>query len=178
MNRRNDCKVAGAKAEHRFADALTKLGRKIRFATENENLIGKWDVCTTNDDGSERARFDVKTVKLGGPSGSLLLELKGISGYAGWLYGEADYIAFEKDRGGFAVFNRGDLADLIETDFLSDGGTYLTHPPYLWGNLQLTRDKPRYGYAVNNFYGRPNRKDVFIYLDAGWVMDKLDFWEV
>ena len=167
MNRRNDCKVAGAKAEHRFADALTKLGRKIRFATENENLIGKWDVCTTKDDGSERARFDVKTVKLGGPSGSLLLELKGISGYAGGLYGEADYIAFEKDRGGFMVFNRGALADLIETDFLSDGG-----------NLQLTRDKPRYGYAVNNFYGRPNRKDVFIYLDAGWVMDKLDFWEV
>lgn len=177
MNRRSNCNVAGVKAEHRFAARLEKMGRKITWATEEENRIDRWDVAVANG-VADPLKFDVKTVKLGGPSGSLLLELKGVSGYAGWLYGEADYIAFEKDRGGFMVFKRSDLADLIEADFLSDGGTYLTHPPYLWGNLKLTREKPRYGYAVNNFYGRPNRKDVFIYLDAGWVMDKLDFWEV
>ena len=166
MNRRSNCNVAGVKAEHRFAAVLKKRGHEVVFATEDENRLDKWDLAIANG-VDEPIRFDVKTVKLGGPSGSLLLEIKGVGGYAGWLFGEADYIAFEKDRGGFMVFERADLADLIETDFLSDGG-----------NLQLTREKPRYGYAVNSFYGRPNRKDVFIYLDAEWVMEKLDFWEV
>ena len=167
-NRRSNCNVAGVKAEHRFAARMEKMGRTITWATEQENRMAKWDLAVANGVAAP-LKFDVKTVKLGGPSGSLLLELKGVSGYAGWLYGESDYIAFEKDLGGFMVFSRSDLADLIETEYLLDEEAC---------RQSFKREKPRYGYAVNNFYGRPNRKDVFIYLDADWVMEKLEFWEV
>ena len=168
MNRRSNCDVAGGKAEHRFAACMEEMGRTITWATDDENRLDKWDLAVDNGVNAPM-RFDVKTVKLGGPSGSLLLELKGVSGYAGWLYGEADFIAFERDRGGFVVFKRSDLADLIEVEFLQDEDAC---------RESFKREKPRYGYAVNNFYGRPERKDVFIYLDAAWVMDKLNFWEV
>lgn len=157
------CEKRGTQCEHRFAAILQKRGNKTREATYEQDRTEHWDVATLDNDNRIVHRFDVKASKGGcDAAGSVLLEVKNIAGYPGWIYGKADYIAFELDNGDFKVFARTDLVDFLETKYLHAD------------DVSLKREKPRYGYAVNNFYGRPDRKDLFIFIDLDYLCECVD----
>jgi len=81
----------GESAEKRFAMTLYKS----IFATTHENIHEHWDVR------DEEFKYDVKAMKRcnrgdSEPTDRIhYIELKNVQGKKGWLYGDADYIAFE-----------------------------------------------------------------------------------
>ena len=81
----------GDSAEKRFATTLYKC----IFATTHENIHEHWDVR------DEEFKYDVKAMKRWNRGDSEptdrihYIELKNVQGNKGWLYGDADYIAFE-----------------------------------------------------------------------------------
>jgi DNA-binding Lrp family transcriptional regulator len=99
----------GDKAEQRFANILPNP----IFATNDQNIFEHWDVA--NGD----IKYDVKAMKKFRRSDPTptdrihYVELKNVNGKAGWLYGKADYIAFET-RSYWVIVSRQRLQELIE----------------------------------------------------------------
>lgn len=81
--------IRGLIAEEKFAKLL---GDNLFSSTETENIMNHWDLGIT---------FDVKGVRHTdefGESDYHWVEIKGIDGRDGWLYGKADFIAFETKK--------------------------------------------------------------------------------
>lgn len=99
----------GAMAEKRFAALLS---HPIE-ATKDQNIFEHWDVA--NGD----VKYDVKAMKKFRRSDEYptdrihYVELKNVHGKKGWLYGLADYIAFET-RSYWALVSRQKLQEMIE----------------------------------------------------------------
>lgn len=97
----------GKKVEKKFAS----LFEDATFSTTKEDITQHWDVSIPKDKfsklvkleedfDSDVVRVDVKKVKCRLRSEGLdesihWVELKNVNGKLGWLYGEADYFAFE-----------------------------------------------------------------------------------
>lgn len=87
----NTCYEIGKRAEERFAQLLNNP----RFSTPEQDMEQYWDV------ESDGKRYDVKSVKKWKRDDAETtdrihyVELRNVHGELGWLYGEADYIAFE-----------------------------------------------------------------------------------
>jgi hypothetical protein len=85
------CYKIGQTAEKRFAQLLNNP----KFSTSEEDMSEHWDV------ESEGKRYDVKAMKKwkradAEPTDRMhYVELRNVHGELGWLYGLADYIAFE-----------------------------------------------------------------------------------
>lgn len=88
------CYEIGQRAEQRFAELLNNP----LFSTPEEDMTQHWDV----EAGGKR--YDVKAMKKWrrddpDPTDRIhYVELRNVHGELGWLYGEADYIAFETRR--------------------------------------------------------------------------------
>ena len=99
----------GEKAEQRFASILPNP----IFATTDQNIFEHWDVA--NGD----VKYDVKGMKKFRRSDPTptdrihYVELKNVNGKSGWLYGKADYIAFET-RAYWVIVSRQMLQEFIE----------------------------------------------------------------
>jgi DNA-binding Lrp family transcriptional regulator len=123
----------GESAEDRFADLLDNPVR----ATKNENIFEHWDI---SDNG---VKYDVKAMKkfkrgdLNVTDRIHYIELKNVRGKDGWVYGKADYIAFET-RAYWVIVSRQKLAESIN---LADMGRS-TFP------------------QVYKLYGRTGREDL------------------
>ena len=104
------CYEIGKTAEERFASLL----EGSRRATTQEDMKEHWDVMS--DTGM---KFDVKAMKKWKrsdpePTDRIhFVELRNVNGELGWLYGEADYIAFET-RSHWIVVPRKKLMYFIE----------------------------------------------------------------
>lgn len=109
----------GDDAEDRFVAACkAKWGQAPIKSTRSEDIIEHWDFKTANGD-----RVEVKAAKQrkrgqGTDLSIIFVELVGITGHKGWLYGMADKIAFEL-ADCFVLVKRGDLIQLI-TDKVID----------------------------------------------------------
>ena len=104
------CYEVGQTAEERFAGLL----EGSRRATTQEDMKEHWDVMSATG-----MKFDVKAMKKWKrsdpePTDRIhFVELRNVNGELGWLYGEADYIAFET-RSHWIVVPRKKLVYFIE----------------------------------------------------------------
>ena len=130
------CFEVGQRAEQRFAQLL----QNPQFSTPEEDMEAHWDVMDANG-----KRYDVKAMKKWRredpePTDRMhYVELRNVHGELGWLYGEADYIAFET-RKYWLVVNRKFLMAFVE------GAT----------QKNLRSQKPE----VYKLYQRDGRKDL------------------
>jgi hypothetical protein len=144
------CYQVGKSGEQRFATHLSQP----RFATDKQDMEEHWDV------ESEGKRYDVKAMKKwrrsdAEPTDRIhYVELRNVRGELGWIYGEADYIAFET-RSHWIVVPRKKLVFFIE------GAT----------EKNERSDKP----AVYKLYQREGRKDLMTVVPT---MDLLAISEV
>lgn len=82
--------------ERKFGKAIETTG-KIGFSSKEEDMHEHWDV-------SLMMRFDVKAMKKVNRSDDKAnenihyVEIKNVQGHPGWLYGEADFFAFETEE--------------------------------------------------------------------------------
>ena len=117
FDRRNAAEIGG-KAERLFASVSGNLGYKIRSSTDDENRIKRVDFYLEKE--GEIKGVDVKARKKICGSDKKYndfwtwVEFKNADGYPGWMYGDADYIAFEKEKY-FLVVNTESLRNLAES---------------------------------------------------------------
>ncbi len=97
----------GTLAEQRFVDICCGRGLRVVKASKRENRIDHLDFHVHLLNG-RWVTVDVKAIKSrrrGQPPDPsvIYVELRGVTGEAGWIYGKADYIAFEQVNGFFMV---------------------------------------------------------------------------
>ena len=98
-DKRNAASI-GSKSERLFIGLASKRGFEVKHSSPQQNKIQKIDFYLTKNDVTKG--FDVKARKKLSASHQnynddwMWVEFKNADGFKGWLYGEADYIAFEK----------------------------------------------------------------------------------
>ena len=103
------CFKAGNSAEKNFSRLANEKGYKATEATKKQEIYEHWDFRVEKDGKSHKV--EVKSEKdffIKDQSGQLtkdflLVEFSGVTGHAGWLYGQADIVAFEKPDGFYLV---------------------------------------------------------------------------
>ena len=107
------CNKMGEEAEEaelRFDEVITSLNGASKASSENETKFDHIDrVVQLNK--SKEFSVDVKALKSTKRGGAkdvsrIWVEFKGISGHDGWLYGKANYIAFEVADYDFVLVSR------------------------------------------------------------------------
>ena len=108
----------GMGIEQLFKETAEKHDFAVRTASPHENMYRHIDFFITTPEG-KRFSVDVKGMKKLNRSDDspqdewLFLEFKNVRGDNGWLYGKADFIAFEmKDK--FTFINRKLLVEIAE----------------------------------------------------------------
>lgn len=103
--RENQSLSIGKKAEDLFKSVCQKAGYTVIPSSEKENMYDHVDFLVNTD----RGYFSVD-VKGNCNTDCIWVELRNVQGKAGWLYGGADYIAFNiTDCDAFAVVGREEL---------------------------------------------------------------------
>jgi hypothetical protein len=116
-DKRNAASI-GNKAERIFICLAGKRGYQVQPSTTDENRIKRVDYYLKKD--SQIKGFDVKSRKKVCAYDReynddwTWVEFKTADGYPGWMYGEADYIAFEK-KDYFLIVNTISLRNLSES---------------------------------------------------------------
>ena len=139
----------GQSAENRFYEYYQSHHRMIRCSTKYENTKKHYDFIVFEDHLKQFVKIEVKAIKAKKrnmePDETIVyIEILNIDGFAGWIYGEADYIAFQTFSG-FTIVSRKELLGLVEQ--------YLGKLPY------LTESGVEF-----SLYGRFNRKDLVMVL--------------
>lgn len=141
------------KVEQYFATAINHLG-EIREANKEEDIHEHWDVNLS-------LRFDVKAIKKVNrfddkPNENIhWVEIKNVNGDKGWLYGKAEYFAFETE----------DYWIIVEKDKLQEFVA------------EKCKDKERSTTpALYKIYKREGRKDMITLvktLDLIYIAEKI-----
>jgi len=115
-DKRNAASI-GNRAERIFVSIAGRRGYKIKPSTNQENKVKRVDFYLEKN--SQIKGFDVKSRKKicyydeDYNDDWTWVEFKNADGFDGWMYGEADYIAFEKLKY-FIVVDRISLKNLAE----------------------------------------------------------------
>jgi hypothetical protein len=167
-NDSNGSAMIGDTAEKLFVSLAQQKGYTVIDATLYENIHLHWDYkLTTKSDKS--LRFDVKGKKRLNRHDTefndiIFVEFKNNAGNIGWLYGEADYIAFLLS-GGFYLVNRKLLVDKVH-QLIDVGGTV----------YESTRNKQNYVLYNRGQYGK---SDVFALITKHDLLSIKHYkWEV
>ena len=113
-----NCAEIGGRAERLFASVAGGLGYKIKASTDLENKVKRVDFYLEKQ--QETKGVDVKARKKICASDAnytdhwTWVEFKTADGFDGWMYGQADYIAFEK-KDYFLIVNTESLRNLAES---------------------------------------------------------------
>ena len=112
-----------------YADVLD-----VKRASSREDMYLHFDLVAYLKDGSTR-RIDVKGLKSMGHGRKKTgdyhwIELKNVNGAKGWLYGEADIIAFQVSEDDFILVDRLKLVEYVSNllDTMEDKKVYRTDP--------------------------------------------------
>lgn len=142
QSRRRYSAQQGAMAHQRFVAACEFNKKyKTRRASRDEDIYDHIDVWVERNDGNE-VGVDVKG---GNHPKTIWVEFKNVRGDKGWVYGKADFIAFDMpEEGGFSVVRREELKDYVEQNVTKEF---------------VTKDK-----AYKKFYQRKDRKDIITLL--------------
>lgn len=145
----------GTKAEQRFFDICRGRGYKIRPATSYENRVKHFDFEV------QSYKVEVKAMKaprrgMAPDPNMIYVELKNVSGSSGWLYGDADFLAFEQP-GGFLMVRRRELVQLAER---------------MRPKCRVSRVSGMY----NTLYSRANRDDLVMVMHKNDLADFESKW--
>lgn len=92
----------GKRDEEIVKDHIESLGLQVRWATDDEDRLGKCDFFWRTTASEKWSGVDVKGLKPGGT----IVEHQGITGHPGWLHGKARQIAFRTSKSEFAWVDR------------------------------------------------------------------------
>lgn len=107
--------------ERDFVTSAKKASKEpfeVEHSTETQDKLEHWDVKFTTK--SKAVTFDVKAMKRNNRSDAepnpdiQWIEIKGVYGHEGWIYGKADYIVFEQPNDWILVMRK-DLVRLMGT---------------------------------------------------------------
>ena len=116
-DRTGECHQSGLGAEQLFDQIAESKSLEIKNAKRRENMQKHIDKYVTDDVGTWSV--DIKARKKTSRSNSqaqddwIWIEFQNVRGNAGWLYGEADRIAFET-QDNFIIVDRSSLIDYVE----------------------------------------------------------------
>ncbi len=153
LDKHGACSEAGASAEAIFQSSLAKYMQS--HGTDFGGQISHQDFL------SDHGSFDIKAMKkisreCEKPQHEYVwIEFKNVAGNYGWLYGKADYIAFERPED-FVVVRRSGLVKLCEK--LVDPDTTVKTPHE----------------ALYKMYQRQNRKDLLSLIKMSDLLENLN----
>lgn len=110
-------KSMGKNAEVKFENILKNNKIKYDVANKDQEMKEHWDYLIKGNKEVKPGRYEVKSAKakargLEKDYNIIYIEFKSVGGNQGWIYGKADFIAFETPEG-FLVFPREKLLNYI-----------------------------------------------------------------
>lgn len=141
LQREKDSNDAGMRAEDRFLQVCKILGYQCIPSSRHDNIHNHIDFIVNRN--GNYIGVDVKGLNT---AECIWVELKNVNGKPGWLYGGADYIAFDMiDMKGFAVVSRQDLFNQV---------SHVTKAEFV----------PKYE-AKHKLYSREGRHDIITQME-------------
>lgn len=110
-------RIEGEETQDEFVEIAKSRGYEVEKANRHEDRVLHFDYKIIKD--GKLHRVEVKGMKRLNRRFAerqdewVTLEFRGIAGYKGWLYGEADFIAFQT-HDGFVLVKRDELVKLAE----------------------------------------------------------------
>jgi len=152
----------GKKKEGEFAETLCNtLGGNAKPADKQTDINKHIDVFWYFAEGKKPAGIDVKGIKKDKRSDSKpnpniqWVELQNVNGKKGWLFGEADYVAFEGEED-WIMIRRKKLAKIIDEAIV---------------NKSITHDVNESWYR---YYQRKGRQDILTKVNTNLIRRNAD----
>lgn len=135
----------------RFVDACEAIGYTCEKSDRNTDIYDHIDYFVTRLNGTTSV-----DVKGGNHPNTIWVEFKNVHGNNGWLYGKAEYIAFDMpELGGFVMVGRKELARRCEQ---------IVDPTF------VTKQE-----ATRKYYQRAGRQDVISRLELPDIQNLVSF---
>jgi len=125
------CSIEGHSAEDLFEKVAEKKGYLVKRSSKEENMHKHIDMFLEGKDAaskkSKEVSVDIKARKRTSRRDKkfndewIWVELKNVQGKNGWIYGEADFIVFEREED-FIVASRKNIIELIDSKVRFDLG--------------------------------------------------------
>ena len=119
MNKYIDCSKLGKIKESEFSELLlSQVGGTVQILSKYQDMYDHIDIIWTYN--NRTFTFDIKSAKKNRRADNTpdyninWVELKNVRGNPGWLFGKADYIAFEGEKD-WIVCRRTDIIKLIDS---------------------------------------------------------------
>lgn len=119
MNKYIDCSKLGKIKESEFSELLlSQVGGTVQIPSKYQDMYDHIDIIWTYN--NRTFTFDIKSAKKNRRADNTpdyninWVELKNVRGNPGWLFGKADYIAFEGEKD-WIVCIRTDIIKLIDS---------------------------------------------------------------
>lgn len=119
MNKYIDCSKLGKIKESEFSELLlSQVGGTVQIPSKYQGMYDHIDIIWTYN--NRTFTFDIKSAKKNRRADNTpdyninWVELKNVRGNPGWLFGKADYIAFEGEKD-WIVCRRTDIIKLIDS---------------------------------------------------------------
>lgn len=149
--RRDYSAQVGNMTEKRFVEACEAIGYACEKTDRNTDIYDHIDYFVTRLNGTTSV-----DVKGGNHPNTIWVEFKNVRGDAGWLYGKAEYIAFDMpELGGFVMVSRKQLVELCEE---------IVEPKF------TTKEN-----ATRRWYQRDGRQDIISRLELADVERLVSF---
>lgn len=115
QRRRDYSNRQGNESARLFVDACRAIGYEARKSTREEDMYDHIDYWVKRKNHRNEDIESGVDVKGGNHPHCVWVEFKNVIGKKGWMYGEAEFIAFEMpEENGFIVVRRKELADYAE----------------------------------------------------------------
>jgi len=115
QHRRTYSNQQGNDAARRFVDACKAIGYSVKKSTREEDIYDHIDYWVTRRDHYGEIKLSGVDVKGCNHPECVWVEFKNVNGDKGWMYGKAEFIAFDiPEIGGFAIVLRQQLAEYAE----------------------------------------------------------------
>ena len=134
-----------------FYATMKAAGWNVRPASENEDKFQHIDYHISRN--GKNVKIELKSQKRGTESNLFLIELLGITGQLGWLFGKADLVCFDCGESGFLFVNRSKLYLKIREIF----GFYVSKAGISFDKRTQVVDRPQDAIAPL-IYRRSDRK--------------------
>lgn len=152
----------GEGAEWRFHKLCVERGMKVSKASKFDDMKRHFDFKVSPFADMQSARVEVKSIKCPKRGNQpddrvIFVELVNVVGQRGWVFGDADFVAFEQNEG-FLIVNREELAHkTVELSQSATMGTQSGQIGKLWNrvgrqDLVLCLDRDTHIKSLPHFF--------------------------
>ena len=159
-----ECLQSGLGAEQLFDKIAASKHLEIKNAKRRDNIQKHIDKYVTDDVGTWsvdiKARKKTRRSDNNAQDDWIWIEFQNVRGNTGWLYGEADYIAFET-QDNFAIVKKDSLIEYVE------------------GAVDMGKSVKYSGEAKYKTYRRAGRNDLLTMVELSEIKNncKYSIWE-